>query len=355
MKSIVKNIIIKLLGFLDKNTSRESKLIESHLLEGVELYSENNWTPAAYIHKTKPFTLYRIETSSGKYLECADEHIIYDKDMIPRWLVDYKCGEYIMTIDGPEKITSITKTHTDLCMCDITVLNESESYYSNGILSHNTTTSAIFLLHYILFNTDKNSLVLGNKSLTAREILDKLKKIYLELPFFLKPGIYKWNESQIVLDNGCMCMAEATTKNSGISFTFHCVLADEFAHIQPNIMEPFYNNIFPTITAGKARFIISSTQNGYNLFYRLYKAAEAHENEYGAFKVDWWQVPEWNPDTHKWEQRTDEWKKIQIANYGSEEAFNQQFGTDFDTKQSTLISPKFLKKQQNLAIEFITK
>ena len=49
---------------------------------------------------------------------------------------------------------------------------------------------------------------------------------------------------EIVLDNGCRLMAEATTINSGISFTFHCVLADEFAHIQPNIMDKFYNNLF---------------------------------------------------------------------------------------------------------------
>ena len=44
-----------------------------------------------------------------------------------------------------------------------------------------TTTSAVFMLHYILFNVDKNALVLGNKRKTAVEILDKAKKIYLEL------------------------------------------------------------------------------------------------------------------------------------------------------------------------------
>lgn len=74
-----------------------------------------------------------------------------------------------------------------------------------------TTTSAIFMLHYILFNVDKNALVLGNKRKTAIEILDKTKKIFLEIPYFLKPGIYKWNEGEIVLDNGCRLMAEATT------------------------------------------------------------------------------------------------------------------------------------------------
>lgn len=218
-----------------------------------------------------------------------------------------------------------------------------------------TTTSAVFMLHYILFNTDKNALVLGNKRKTAIEILDKAKKIYLELPYFLKPGIYKWNEGEIVLDNGCRLMAEATTINSGISFTFHCVLSDEFAHIQPNIIDKFYNNLFPTITAGKARFMITSTQNGRNLFYRLYKAAEAGESEYAPFKTDWYEVPEWNPETKRWEKRDEAWKALQVANYGSEEAFNAQFGTNFDVSAATLISQKVLTRKNKEVVDFITK
>lgn len=218
-----------------------------------------------------------------------------------------------------------------------------------------TTTSALFMLHYICFNVDKNSLVLGNKRKTAVEILDKAKKIYIELPFFLRPGIYKWNEAEIVLDNGCRLMAEATTINSGISFTFHCVLADEFAHIAPNIIEKFYNNLFPTITAGRARFMITSTQNGYNLFYRLYKAAEAGENEYKHFEVTWDMIPEWNPDKRCWEKRDEKWRRMQVANYGSEEAFNSQFGTSFDVSANTLITQKILRKKKLEVEEFTNK
>lgn len=218
--------------------------------------------------------------------------------------------------------------------------------------SAKTTTSAIFMLHYILFNIDKNALVLGNKRKTAVEILTKLKKIFQELPYFLKPGVYKWNEGEINLDNGCMCMAEATTINSGISFTFHCVLADEFAHIHPNILDKFYNNLFPTITAGKARFIISSTQNGYNLFYRLWYGSVEGENEYAPFKVDWWQVPEWDPDKQTFVKRDEAWHKLQIANYGGEENFNKQFGTGFDISGNSLISSKALNRLAPKTVEF---
>ena len=218
-----------------------------------------------------------------------------------------------------------------------------------------TTMSSIFMLHYICFNVDKNALVLGNKRKTAVEILDKAKKIFIELPYYLRPGVYKWNEAEIVLDNGCRLMAEATTINSGISFTFHCVLADEFAHIAPNIKDKFYNNLFPTITAGRARFMITSTQNGYDLFYRLYMSAVDGVNEYAPFKTDWWEVPEWNPDKCCWEKRDEEWHQKQVANYGSEEAFNAQFGTSFDIAASTLISQKMLTKKRNELELFVNK
>lgn len=218
-----------------------------------------------------------------------------------------------------------------------------------------TTTSAIFALWYMIFNVDKNALIVANKYKTAREILDKVKSIYLAIPHFLKPGVYKWNESEIVLDNGCRLSAEATTINSGIGMTLHCVIWDEAAHVAPNIVDKFYNNLFPTITAANARFIICSTQNGYNLFYKLYMAAVSNESDYKSFKIDWYMVPDWDPVNRCWVKRDENWRLRQIANYGSEEAFNSQFGTEFDVSAKSLISNKFLRTLNREAVEFVEK
>ena len=347
------NIIYKLLELLNEDS--EIKLIKSHLMDGIKIKSDDGWSPAAYIHNTKPFFIYNISLNNGMTLSCADEHILFLENYKEIYAKDLTIGDLIMTECGLIGVKSIQKTNILVNMCDVTVLNDHESYYTNGILSHNTTTSALFMLHYICFNIDKNALVLGNKRKPAVEILDKAKKIFIELPFFLRPGIYKWNEAEIVLDNGCRLMAEATTINSGISFTFHCVLADEFAHIAPNILDKFYTNLFPTITAGRARFMITSTQNGYNLFYRLCMAAKAGENEYGFFEVTWDMIPEWNPEKKCWEKRDENWRRMQIANYGSEEAFNSQFGTSFDISANTLISQKKLKAKKQQLVEFVEK
>ena len=351
------NVLSKIIFFILRllNDEGDDKLIKSYMLDDIYVKSEEGWSQVGYIHQTKPFDVYELRTTKGLKLRCADHHLIYNINMEPVRVSDLKYLDKIQTEYGLDSVLYVRKIYKSINMCDMTVFNTNESYYTNHILSHNTTTSALFLLHYTCFNVDKNALVLGNKRKTAIEILDKIKKIYLELPFFLKPGIYKWNEAEIVFDNGCRIMAEATTINSGIGFTFHCVLADEFAHVPPNILDSFYNNLFPTVTAAKAKFIITSTQNGYNLFYRIYKAAEAGENDYKPFKIEWWDVPEWDPENKCWVKRDEEWHRRQVANYGSEEAFNKQFGTNFDVSANTLISQKVISKKQQTVKEFINK
>lgn len=354
MIDLLIKLIYKLISLIDHidYDENDEKLVESYDINNISIHTDTGWKPLSFVHLTKPFQMYNITLEGGYHLTCADTHIVFDRYMNEVFVRDLKSGDLVMTKEGPKKLLNLKTSSTSICMCDVTVNDENHRFYSNGILSHNTTTSAIFMLWYVLFNVDKNALVLGNKFKTAKEILDKIKNIFYYLPYYLKPGIRKWNEAEIVFDNGCRIMAEATTINSGISFTYHCVLADEFAHVAPNIVDKFYNQIFPTITAGKARFIISSTQNGFNLFYKLYKGAEDGENDYGPFKVDWPQVPEWNPNTMQWEKRDEVWHQKQAANLGGEEAFQKQFGTNFDVTGNTLISAKKIRKLQLEAEEF---
>ena len=348
----LEKLLIQLICFLDAFEKNDEKLIHSFRLKGIKVETDTGFKSVSHIHMTKKFVLYKILLENGFSLECADTHILFNKNMEEIFVKDLSVGDFIQTKQGIKKIIKKEKLNNKICMCDITVDDDNHRYYTNGILSHNTTTSAVFMLHYILFNVDKNALVLANKLRTAKDILSKVKSIFYELPYFLRPGIYKWNEGEIVLDNGCRIVAEATTEKSGIGMTIHCCLLDEFAHVHPNIIDKFYNNIFPTITAARARLMITSTQNGYNLFYRLYKSAEAGENEYAHFKTDWYEVPEWDPEKQMFVPRDEEWHRLQVANYGSEEAFNAQFGTNFDINANTLIDTKIISRFNREAVEF---
>ncbi len=160
-----------------------------------------------------------------------------------------------------------------------------------------TISSAIFMLHKILFDNDKNIMIVANKGDTAVEIVDKIKSIYSLLPFFLKPGIKTWNQKSLTFENGCRIKTSARTKTPAIGFTIDVLYLDEFAHIPSNIIEPYYTAAFPTTAAVQnSKIIITSTPNGMNLFHRLLTDAERPEgdpqkNNYKPMRVYWYQVP----------------------------------------------------------------
>ncbi len=196
-----------------------------------------------------------------------------------------------------------------------------------------TITSSIFLTWYLLFHFDKNVLLMSNKGATTKEIMDKIKAIVEGLPFFLKPGVIKKDVMTMMFDNKCRIIGQNTTKTGGIGFTIHLLFLDEFAHIQESIKRPFYENVYPTLSSSKiSRVIITSTPNGYDLFHDLYDGAINGMNEYTAIRVDWWDVP----------GRDEAWKAREIANLGSEEAFNQQYGCQFLSSSSLLLSSEEL-------------
>lgn len=158
-----------------------------------------------------------------------------------------------------------------------------------------TICSSIKILHYSLFNNNKNILIAANKLDTSIEVIDKIKEIYQRLPFFLQQGIVNWNQKFIVFENKSRIKGFATTKTASIGNTADFLYLDEFAHIPDSIADKFYKSIFPTVSnIENSKIIITSTPNGYNLFHKLLMDAEKPESEKSAYvakRVYWWQVP----------------------------------------------------------------
>lgn len=160
-----------------------------------------------------------------------------------------------------------------------------------------TVCAGIYILHFMLFNNDKNVIIAANKLDTAEEVLDKVKNIYSYLPYFLKQGIDVWNVKQIKFENGCRAKAFAMTKNSAIGNAADLVYLDEFAHIPTAVQNKFYKSVYPTLAAiENSKIIITSTPDGYDLFHKLLIDAEREEtdpqkNSFGSLRVMWYQVP----------------------------------------------------------------
>lgn len=246
----------------------------------------------------------------------------------------------VMTDDGIQKI--------ELRDYQIQILNQYQTHRKNIFVSPRqsgkTITSSIFLLWYLLFNFEKNAMIMANIGDTAAELMDKIKVIMKGLPFFLKPGLIVYNVMTMKFDNGCRIMAKTTTKTSSIGYTIHMLYMDEFAHINPNFINQFFKSVYPTISSSQiARVIITSTPNGMNKFWELYKGAIEGENEFNPIRVEWWQIP----------NRDEEWKRKEIAALGSEEDFNQEYGCQFLSSSRLLLDSYTLKRLKNSEEQFI--
>ena len=230
----------------------------------------------------------------------------------------------------------------------IQILNQYQHHRKNVFVSPRqsgkTITSSIFLLWYLLFNFEKNAMIMANIGDTAAELMDKIKVIMKGLPFFLKPGLVVYNVMTMKFDNGCRIMAKTTTKTSSIGYTIHMLYMDEFAHINPNFINQFFKSVYPTISSSQiARVIITSTPNGMNKFFEIYKGAVEGENEFNPIRVEWWQVP----------GRDEEWKRKEIAALGSEEDFNQEYGCQFLSSSRLLLDSNTLKRLKSSEEQFV--
>lgn len=352
MNNILKILILLFIQFLEKIEYRNlsldqddvnKKILNTLELLNVEVETDSGWQPASHIHITQPFDIWKIQTESGKYLECADKHKVFTNQFQEIFVKDLKVGSYIQTENGIERVVYINKSNTKVSMFDITVDHPDHRYYTNGILSHNTVTSSMFIAWYLCFHSDRNIMVVANKLATTSEIVDKIKTILKNLPYFMKPGIVTGGVTGMRFDNGNRLFSQATTKTAAIGFTIHLLFADEFAHIHANFLLPFYRSIYPTLSSSKvSRMIICSTPNGMNLFYEIYQAAVERRNNFAAIRVDWWQVP----------GRDEKWKAQEIANLGSEELFNQEYGNQFLASSRLLFDSHTLQLMKRTSQEF---
>lgn len=305
IRDIIKNAIKYLIEKIEKYEYRHVHLDQNNIskktinteLINVSVSNSNGLTESDEIHITQPYREHIIETNSFK-LSCADDHVVYKKDndsYTETMVNELSIGDLILTKNGDEAITRLSKSKYSMSMYDLSVYDS--VYYTSGILSHNTISSSLFMLHTIIFNNDKNIMVVANKLSTAIEIVDKIKEIYILLPFFLKPGIITWAAKSLTFENKVKVRTEARSKSPAIGFTIDILYLDEFAHIPNNIIGPYYTAAFPTVSAlENSKIIITSTPKGMNLFHDLLIAAEKPEgdpdkNPYHAQRVYWYQVP----------------------------------------------------------------
>ena len=196
-----------------------------------------------------------------------------------------------------------------------------------------TTTSAAVILWHVIFNESYTIAILANKLNTAREILSRVQRAYENLPKWMQQGVVVWNKTNIELENGSQIIASSTASSAIRGYSINFLYLDEFAFVPRTIQDDFFTSVYPTIISGSnTKVVITSTPNGFDLFYKIWINSVEGRNEYQNFMVNWWDVP----------GRDEEWRQKTIANT-SEDQFRQEFDAEFLGSANTLISPNILK------------
>lgn len=307
MKKILENIILFLIYIVEKveyrnNKFREDdfdKIINTINVDNIKIETDYGWVPMEEISITKPYDIWTLELINGDILKCADNHLVFIQDHMIQTVKDLKLTDKVLCKEDPINgiaIKSIKKSWIKSSMFDVSIGSDEKSFYTNNILSHNTISTSIFILHYTMFNDDKNIMIVANKGKTTAEIILKIKDIYKLLPFFLQQGVNNWNQKQVTFENNCKIRTEARSSEPAIGTSIDVLYLDEFAHIPKNIIVPYYTAVVPTVVSIKnSKIIITSTPKGFNLFYELLRDAERQpgdplKNRFKAMRVYWWEL-----------------------------------------------------------------
>lgn len=357
------------------------KFIETYPGNGRKILTPLGYKEIEYIHKTIPYEKYRLKTESGMMLECAENHVIILED-------DSECyaknslNKIVKTINGIDKIVECEDLHIKENMYDISIKEDTELYYSNGILSHNSgksVTTAIYMVWLFNFDHDKNMGICANNGGLAREFLNNVRNMFYNLPMWMRVGVSVWNKGTIESENKMRILTDSPSENSFRGYTLNFLVVDETAFIRPSIFSEFMDSVMPAQSAlAWKKNLFISTANGMNHFYDLVQGAkrrktfkglskeekeeiikknpvlETKQNEDGSFDVvvdkpsngmlyydvSWRDVPRFNS---KGEQITHEEFKEQVVDKYGLVYFNQNYGNEFIGSSYTLIDADVLK------------
>ena len=294
------------------------------------------------IHKTKKFQIFKITLENGLTLHASENHVIIGKN--DEEIHIKEClNKVIKTKFGLSRVISKEYINNDYCY-DLS-LRDFHLYYTNGILSHNSgksVTSGLYLLWIANFTPNINIGIAGNKLDLAMEVLDKIKKIFTELPMWMKQGIEAWNKTYIQFENGTRILTSATSGDSFRGYSVHLLLIDEVAFVSSEKWTALEDSVFPAQDAlSKKQKILISTPNGMgNQWYHLVSGAINNKNGYRYFSTDWKKIPRYNRDGTQKEPNV---FKDEIIRKHGKRYFAQNYELEFLGSSNTLISAYALK------------
>jgi hypothetical protein len=190
-----------------------------------------------------------------------------------------------------------------------------------------STVTAAYIVWLMIFQRDKNILVVATKLQTATNLVRKVKKILKGLPEWMQiASIIVDNRTSFELSNGSQIKAASTSGDVGRSEALSLLVVDEAAHVEK--LEELWAALYPTLSTG-GRCIALSTPNGVgNWFHKSCVEAENGTNNFHLTTLLW--------DVHP--DRDQAWYLKETKNM-SRRQIAQELECNFNVSGETVIHP----------------
>ena len=250
------------------------------------------------------------------YIKCAKD---------PSYFINQYC-----TIQHPQR----GKIKFKLYPFQYDVLKEYQEHDYNIILKSRqlgiSTLSAAYSLWMMLFQNDKNILVIATAKDTAKNLITKVRIMYEALPAWLKTAIVENNKLSLIFKNGSQIKAIASNESAGRSEALSLLIIDEAAFIEK--IDTIWTAAQQTLATG-GRCLAISTPNGVgNWFHKTWVDAKDELNKFNTVKLHWTCHPE----------RDQEWRDEQTKNLGPTQAA-QECDADFLSSGRSVVDPAILE------------
>jgi hypothetical protein len=252
------------------------------------------------------------EVMREEYLNCAKNPIYFLKKYV-----------YIQTSEGrmlfnpfqfQEKLLFLLNKH------DRIIILKSRQL---GI----TTLTAAYALWLMLFKKDQSILALAPTQDKAKNIVDKVRFAYSELPSWMKVGAVEDNKLSLLLSNGSKIRAASGASDSARGYTANILILDEAAFIEN--AEDLWGSAQQTLATG-GHAIVLSTPNGLDGFFdKNWAGAEQGENNFIPVRLPWNVHPKRDA---KWREDQDKELGKRMAAQECDCNFNSSGDTYFDSE-----------------------
>lgn len=93
--------------------------------------------------------------------------------------------------------------------------------------SSKSTTTSVKLAHLYCFKKDLTIGIVAYSGNSAREFLDKTKKILIGLPIWMQPGTVTWNKGSIECENNIRILTDVPSQDSFRGYSCNIIVVDE--------------------------------------------------------------------------------------------------------------------------------